>query len=138
LRTVRTTIASKNFGEFMMDHRVTGRRSTARNMVLAGLLVSAATLVMTQASAAPAGALNLAAGEARQVWLGSTYWWLRVCNDTTSKGSVTVGIDSHDSQVLAPGICTENAGGSLDLKNDRGGLALITYRSIFGYFQNGR
>jgi hypothetical protein len=49
-----------------------------------------------------------------------------------------VTIDSHDSQVLAPGICTENAGGSLDLKNNRDGLALITYRSIFGYFQNGR
>jgi hypothetical protein len=135
---VRTSIASDNFGEFMMDHRLTGRRSTARNRILAGLLISAATLVTTQASAAPSGAVNLAAGEARQVWLGATYSWLRVCNDTTSKGAVTVGIDSHDSQVLAPGICTENAGGSLDLKNDRAGYALITYRSIFGYFQNGR
>jgi hypothetical protein len=121
-----------------MDHRFTGPRSNARNRMLAGLIVSAATLVTTQASAAPSGAVNLAAGEARQVWLGPSYSWLRVCNDTTSKGAVTVSIDSHDSQVLAPGICTENAGGSLDLRSDRGGYALITYRSIFGYFQNGR
>jgi hypothetical protein len=122
-----------------MDHRFTGRRSSVRNRMLAGLIVSAATLVTTQASAAPpSGAVNLAAGEARQLWLGPTYSWLRVCNDTTSKSAVTVTIDSHDRQVLAPGICTENAGGSIDLTNDRDGYALIIYRSIFGYFQNGR
>ena len=121
-----------------MDHRFTQRRSSVRNRMLAGLIVSAATLVTTQASAEPSGAVNLTAGEGKQLWLGSTYYWLRVCNDTTSKGAVTVIIDSHDSQVLAPGICTENAGGSLDLRNYRDGLALITYRSIFGYFQNGR
>jgi hypothetical protein len=121
-----------------MDRRLTERRSSTRKRVLAGLMASAATLMTTQASAAPTGAVDLAAGEARQVWLGPTYWWLRVCNDTTSKGAVTVRIDSHDSQVLAPGICTENSGGSIDLRNDRGGHALITYRSIFGYFQNGR
>ena len=49
-----------------------------------------------------------------------------------------MSIDGHDSQVLAPGICTENSGGSIDLRNDRTGHALITYRSIFGYYQNGR
>jgi hypothetical protein len=69
--------------------------------MLAGLIISVATLMTMQASAAPSGAVNLAAGQARQV-------------------------------------CTENSGGSIDLRNDRGGRALITYRSIFGYFQNGR
>jgi hypothetical protein len=121
-----------------MDCRLTERRLGARNRMLAGLTVSAVVLMTVEASAAPSGAVNLAAGEARQVWIGTTYWWFRVCNDTTSKGVVTVSIDGHDSQVLAPGICTENSGGSIDLRNDRTGHALITYRSIFGYYQNGR
>ena len=105
--------------------------------MMAGLVFAAATLLAPPASAATSGVVNLTAGEARQVWLGPTYWWLRVCNDTTSKGTVKVTIDNRDSQTLAPGLCTENSGGSINLINDRGGHAMITYRSIFeNMFQN--
>jgi hypothetical protein len=49
--------------------------------MMAGLVFAAATLLALPASAATSGVVNLTAGEARQVWLGPTYWWLRVCNE---------------------------------------------------------
>ena len=49
--------------------------------MMAGLVFAAATLLAPPASAATSGVVNLTAGEARQVWLGPTYWWLRVCNE---------------------------------------------------------
>jgi hypothetical protein len=49
--------------------------------MMAGLAFAAATLLAPPASAATSGVVNPTAGEARQVWLGPTYWWLRVCNE---------------------------------------------------------
>ena len=68
-------------------------------------------------------------GQAIQVWVGPTYRTISVCNDTTSKGTVTVTIDSRGSDVLAPSLCTENSGSSISLVNDPDGPALIVYRS---------
>jgi hypothetical protein len=42
---------------------------------------------------------------------------------------VTVTIDSRGSDVLAPSLCTENSGSSIDLANDHSGPAVIFYRS---------
>jgi hypothetical protein len=78
---------------------------------------------------ATSGTATLAPGEAQQIWIGPAARLLTVCNDTASKGTVTVTIDSRRSEVLPPGICTEDSGSSIDLANDRSGPALIVYRS---------
>jgi hypothetical protein len=77
----------------------------------------------------PSGTQALAPGQATQVWVGPTYRTINVCNDTTSKGTVTVTIDARGSDALEPGLCTENTGSSINFVNDRGGPALIVYRS---------
>ena len=69
-----------------------------------------------------------APGEAKSVSAAPIYGTVRVCNHTTSKGTVTVTI-GRESAVLAPGLCTEDIGGSVDLANDHSGPAVIFYRS---------
>ena len=80
-------------------------------------------------SIAPSGTQALAPGEAKRVSTAPVYGTIRVCNNTTSKGTVTVTIDSRESAVLVPGVCTEDSGGSIDLANDHSGPAVIFYRS---------
>ena len=101
-----------------------------------GLLLTTMTLAActngsstSSSSTAPSGTQALAPGQAIQVWVGPTYRTISVCNDTTSKGTVTVTIDSRGSDVLAPSLCTENSGSSISLVNDPDGPALIVYRS---------
>ena len=98
-------------------------------LLLTTMTLAACTSAASGSSTAPSGTETLAPGEAKRVWIGAAYRWLSVCNDTTSQGTVTVTIDSRDSEVLAAGICTENSGGSIELANDRSGPALIVYRS---------
>lgn len=101
----------------------------------AGSLAFAATVASLvvpapQASATVGGAARLAADETRQVSISPGYRWLRVCNDTSSAGTVTVNIGDQAGRVLLPGWCAQSPGGSLAIKNDHAGSALITYRSI--------
>ena len=39
-------------------------------------------------------------------------------------------IDNRDSRVLSAGLCIEDSGGTLDLRNDREDQAVINYRSM--------
>jgi hypothetical protein len=120
-----------------MAYRMTPPRSGALRIMMAGAGVAAVTLLATPAFATGGGAARLAADESRQVSLSPTYRWLRICNDTSSAGAVTVTIGDQASQILMPGWCAENRAGSLAIKNDHAGPALVTYRSIFpNAFQN--
>ena len=98
-------------------------------LLLTMMTLAACTSGASGSSTAPSGTRTLAPGEVTQVWVGPTYRTISVCNDTTSKGTVTVTIDARGSDVLAPGLCTENTGSSMQLVNDRGGPAMIVYRS---------
>jgi hypothetical protein len=111
-----------------MKDQPSRRRSLA---LLATMVLGACTSGSSTSgsSTAPSGTQALAPGQAIQVWVGRTYRTINVCNDTTSKGAVTVTIDARGSDVLEPGLCTENTGSSINLVNDRGGPALIVYRS---------
>jgi hypothetical protein len=117
-----------------MQPRLLLDSSRRYSLTVAVLVLLAAGLTAGPAFAQQAGRVNLTAAESRRVWLGPTYWRLRVCNDSSSKGTVTVTIDSRDSEVLAPGYCTENSGGSIDLRNDPAGPAAIIYRSTLQNF----
>jgi hypothetical protein len=101
----------------------------------AGLVFLGTSLLASSALAETAGTVNLAAAESRKVWLGPTYWWLRVCNNTHSKGTVTVTIDNRDSQTLAPSLCTENSGSSIDLWNDSSVQVTVVYRMVHQSFR---
>ena len=121
-----------------MDHRFTQRRSSVRNRMLAGLMMSAATLVTTQASAEPSGAVNLAAGEAKQLWLGSTYYWLAFAMTPRARARSRSSSTAMTARFWHRVFARRTPAAASIFRNDRDGLALITYRSIFGYFQNGR
>ena len=92
-------------------------------------LIAGIGFLATPAFAATSGSESLAPGEAKSVSTAPIYGTVRVCNRTTSKGTVTVTIDSRESAVLVPGVCTEDSGGSIDLANEHSGPAVIFYRS---------
>ena len=110
--------------------RTFDHRSVLQPKLVATVVLVGASLLSSSAHASPTGVVNLAPGESRQVWLGPTYWLLRVCNNVGSTGTVTVTIDSRDSRVLSAGLCIEDSGGSIDLRHDRDGQAVINYRSM--------
>jgi hypothetical protein len=104
------------------------RRRTP-TLLLTTIALGACTSGSSTGPSGSSGTQTLAPGEAPQVWVGPTYRAINVCNDTTSKGTVTVTIDARGSDVLAPGLCTQNTGSSINLVNEGGGPALIVYRS---------
>ena len=50
--------------------------------------------------------------------------------NNSGKGTVAVTIDNRDSRVLSAGLCIEDSGGTLGLRHDREGQAVINYRSM--------
>jgi hypothetical protein len=76
------------------------------------------------------GTISLAAGQAQQVWIGPSYWLLRVCNDFGSAGTVTAIIGEQPSATLPPGHCVEDYGNRIQFTNTGGGAATLTYRPI--------
>jgi hypothetical protein len=112
------------------------RPGVLHTLTLAFLLVGV-TLQPPPALATVAGSARVAADQSRQVSLTPPFRWLRVCNDSTSAGTVTVTIGTQASRILLPGWCTENRGGDVGIKNGHAGPALVTIRSIFpNTFQN--
>jgi hypothetical protein len=103
-----------------MPRRTFDHRSVLHPKLMAAVVLVGASLLGSSAYSSPTGVVNLAPGESRQVWLGPTYWWLRVCNN----------IDNRDSRVLSAGLCIEDSGGTLDLRHDREGQAVINCRSM--------
>ena len=91
-------------------------------------LIAGIGFLATPAFAGTSGSETLAPGEAKSVSTAPIYGTVRVCNRTTSKGTVTVTI-GRESSVLSPGLCTEDSGGSVALANDHSGPAVIFYRS---------
>ena len=118
-----------------MAARPSARQAGAFRLAAGSLAFAAATLLAPAVFAPPAfatvgGAARLAANETRQVSISPRYRWLRVCNDSTSVGTVTVNIGNQAGRLLLPGWCAQNPGGSLAIKNDKTGPAFVTYRSI--------
>jgi hypothetical protein len=120
-----------------MASRISLPRSSALYIMAAGLGFAAVMLLVPSAFATVAGVVRLTADESRQLSLDPPDRWIRVCNEMSSAGTVTVTIGEQKSQILLPGWCAENRADSLAIKNDHAGPALITYESIFSNtFQN--
>jgi hypothetical protein len=75
---------------------------------------------------------TLAPGETRRVEIGANYIDLRVCNDLTSASAVLATIEPREPELLQPGKCTEDRGGGIEFRNRGNGLAIVTYRRVFG------
>ena len=76
------------------------------------------------------GAVTIAAGETRQVRTGVAYRLLRICNNVESSGTALVVIDDRQSATLAPGLCTEEYGNRIEIKNQSASAAKLTYRAV--------
>jgi len=120
-----------------MAPRMSSRRPGGIYVLAVALTFAAVTLRTAPAFATVAGAARLAPDQSRLVSLSPPFRWLRVCNDSTSAGTVTVTIGTQASRILLPGWCAENRGGDVGIKNSHAGPALVTIRSIFpNTFQN--
>jgi len=77
------------------------------------------------------GTVSVVAGQTQKVWIGASFQLLRVCNELESKGTVVVTIDGQKPVTLAPGLCTEDYGNTVDMTNHSSSTATILYRTIF-------
>lgn len=92
----------------------------------------AATLAIAAAYPAIAidfGSIPLQPGVAVTVSLYGVggYQWVRVCNNAESMADVAVIIQPRERRVLEPGLCTQQEGYELDLRNMGTGTATITF-----------
>jgi len=71
---------------------------------------------------------ELKGGEEREILATPFYRSMRVCNHTDSAGSITATIDNNIQHELAPGVCVEDPGGSVRLRNLSNGEARGDYR----------
>ncbi|MEA2780269.1 MAG: hypothetical protein QOK29_1813 [Rhodospirillaceae bacterium] len=112
------------------------RRKTRPLMLATALLpmlvASAAVvkLLSPPVYAAEYGSYSLASGQTATFRIGSTYRWLRVCNDFNSAGAVEISIGNHGSQSAGPGICVEDAGDVLKVQSKGTGPATGTYQYV--------
>ena len=83
------------------------------------------------AGAAEFGSFTLKPGESQTIRTGSTYRQLKVCNDTQSAGQLDAIIGASDVIHLAPGICAEWSGDTIQLRNVSNGTVTGIYRRQF-------
>src|ERR1700754_4251524 len=79
-------------------------------------------------SASPSGAFSLAAGESRTLQIAATYRPVRLCNDFGSPGPVRAWIGHHLPHFVPPGVCAEDTGDQILLRNESSGTVNGTYR----------
>jgi hypothetical protein len=102
--------------------------------VTIGLLLFAIVSVGTCLTAPPAVAINhgsflLRPGESQQFTIGSTYFSLRLCNDIASAGPIEITIGGHEPRTLAPGLCAEQSGDLVGVRNQSSGMAMGVFVS---------
>ncbi len=73
------------------------------------------------------GTPALAPGETFSVRINGVYRDIRVCNDVSSAGSLTVIIGNHEPVVQTPGTCHFSHGDRISLRNDSSGALRATY-----------
>jgi hypothetical protein len=103
-----------------------------RKWIVMLLSALAAALPVAPGTAAESDVVSLAPGEAREFHIGSTYRNIRVCNDFASAGPVKAWVGHHLPQVLGPGVCADDSGDRIVLRNAAAGRVKGTYRTLFG------
>ncbi len=96
------------------------------------LLVTAGGLMPVRAG--EFGSFSLQPGETRAIRTGSTYRTIRLCNDSESAGTLDAIIGDHDMIHLAPGLCAEESGDMIQLRNAANGTVSGVYRRQYDFF----
>ena len=89
-----------------------------------------AGLIAAQAGAASFGSLTLKAGGTQTVYVGTSSYNMRVCNDFYSSGPVVVTISGNSPHNLLPGQCAEDIGDRLVIQSHSGGTTRVDFRSL--------
>jgi hypothetical protein len=101
--------------------------------VVLGCLL-AGTLGVLPALAQEFGSFTLKPGETREFRTGNTYRTIRLCNDVGSAGVLDAVIGDHDMIHLAPGLCAEDSGDRLQLRNAAGGAVSGVFRRQYDFW----
>jgi|ERR1039457_511058 hypothetical protein len=109
-------------------------RRVIRFPVFALAVTVAGLLAGLPAQAQEFGSFTLKPGESRQFRIGATYRTIRLCNDAESAGNLDAIIGDHDMIHLAPGLCAEESGDTLQLRNAANGLVSGVYRRQYDFF----
>ena len=104
-------------------------------------LLLAAVFFMAVAGVLPAlaqefGSFTLKPGETREFRIGATYRTIRLCNDAESAGTLDAIIGDHDTIHLAPGLCAEDSGDTIQLHNAANGPVSGVYRREYDFFDS--
>jgi hypothetical protein len=102
-------------------------------------LISALAFLLAAGGCLPAlaaefGSFTLQPGEARSIRIGSTYRTIRLCNDSESAGTLQAVIGASGTLQLAPGLCTEQSGDSIQVLNAANGPVSGVYRRQYDFF----
>jgi hypothetical protein len=102
--------------------------------IVVGLLLAASSIVrLSQAPAVASefGAFSVKPGETQQIAMGGSYRRIRLCNDAGSAGTLDVTIDDQPTHHLLPGVCAEDRGDSVVLRNSSTGMDTGVYRPVY-------
>jgi len=103
-----------------------------KKWIAVALSALAIGLPTASGAAGESGVFSLAPGESREFHIGSTYRNIRVCNDLASAGTLTAWFGHHLPHVLGPGLCADDSGDGIALRNGAAGRVNGTFRSLFG------
>ena len=94
----------------------------------------AGLLAGSPAKAQEFGSFTLKPGESREFRVGATYRTIRLCSDVGSAGMLDAIIGDHDMIHLAPGLCAEQSGDTIRLRNAANGPVSGVYRRQYDFF----
>jgi hypothetical protein len=80
------------------------------------------------------GSFTLQPGETRNITIGATYRLIRLCNDVGSAGMLDAVIGAGAPIRLAPGLCAEDSGDRIQLRNAANGKVSGVYRRQYDFF----
>jgi len=109
-------------------------RRPSRLPVFAFVLAIAGLSAGFSAIAQEFGSFSLKPGETRRFGIGATYRAIRLCNDSESAGMLDAIIGDHDMIHLAPGLCAEGSGDTIQLRNAANGPVSGIYRRQYDFF----
>jgi hypothetical protein len=109
-----------------------GRRF--RFSVFAFVLAIVGVLTGQTAIAQEFGSFSLQRGQTKQIRIGSTYRTIRLCNDAESAGTLDASIGGHNMLHLAPSLCAEDSGDTIQLSNAANGPVSGIYRHQYDFF----
>jgi hypothetical protein len=105
-----------------------------RFSVFAFVLAIAGMSTSLMAIAQEFGSFSLQPGETKQIRIGATYRTIRLCNNAESVGQLDAIIGDHDMIHLAPGLCAEDSGDTIQLHNGANGTVNGIYRRQYDFF----